>query len=205
MQVPAQRLSRYSSPPSVRPSAASMARGTVFCGLREAALELWGADGLATLAACLPADVKATTVDSFVVSVGWYPESYVMSWFIAAHERMSNRDDRQFFRFLDRMMDHGFGRIRRTLLRLASPNLVLAQATSLWRHDHSHGQLEATVGRGHAQLTLTNHVYTTDPVSRSAIAEIYRYGVAMTGVKQVISHHSLTEPECLQVTLRWAP
>jgi hypothetical protein len=181
----------------------SQARGTVFGGLRQAALEVFGEAGYATLVAALPADARAATVDSLVVAVGWYPERYVMAWFDAAFERAALRNDARFHAFLDRMMDHGFGRIRRALLRLASPNMLLAQATTLWSHDHSHGSLSAEVERGAALLVLRNHVYTTDPVSRSAVTEIYRYGVALTGVRQVLAVHHLQPDGSLQVKLRW--
>jgi hypothetical protein len=181
----------------------SMARGTVFRGLREAALEVFGETGYAVLVRALPADVRAATVDSLTVAVGWYPERYVMAWFEAAFDCAAGRNEARFHAFLDRMMDHGFGKVRRALLRLASPDMLLGQATTLWQHDHSHGWLTAKVERGAACLTLRNHVYTTAPVSRAAITEIYRYGVALTGARHVVATHSLQPDGSMQVHLHW--
>jgi hypothetical protein len=181
----------------------SLARGTVFGGLRQAALDVFGEAGFAVLVHALPADVRAATVDSLIVAVGWYPERYVMAWFEAAFQDAASHDEAQFHTFLDRMMDHGFGKIRRALLRLASPDMLLGQAATLWSHDHSHGSLTAQVQRGSACLTLRNHVYTTQPISRAAVTEIYRYGVALTGVRQVLAMHEIQADGSLRVNLRW--
>jgi len=185
------------------PDPDSKARGTVFVALREAAIEVWGEHGAEVLANALPEDVRRATVENLVVSVGLYPERYVVAWFNAAYETMARRSDRDFFRFLDNMMDHGFGRVRRALLRLATPAFLLDQAESLWRHDHSHGTLKSEVSRGMAKLKLTDHDYVRDPISRSAVSEIYRYGVQLTGAQQVTATHVLTSADTLTVILKW--
>jgi hypothetical protein len=193
----------HSSGSSELPGDESKARGTVFVAFREAAAELWGDHGLRMLATALPEDVRTATVDNLVVSVGFYPERYTVAWFNAAYAVMSRRSDREFYAFIDSMMDHGFGRVRRALLRLATPGFLLDQATSLWRHDHSHGTLEADVSRGLGKLVLSNHDYVWDTVSRAALAEIFRYGVQLTGAQQVTASHALAGPNVLNVTLRW--
>jgi hypothetical protein len=181
----------------------SKARGTVFVGFRAAAIELWGEQGLRNLASALPDDVRSATIDHAVVSAGLYPERYTIAWFHAAYTVMSHRSDREFHAVLDGMMDHGFGRVRRALLRLATPGFLLDQAASLWRHDHSHGTLVTETRRGHGTLVLTQHDYVWDAVARAALAEIFRYGVQLTGAQQVTAGHQLTNPNTLTVTLRW--
>jgi hypothetical protein len=191
------------SKPSELPGDDSKARGTVFVGFRAAAIELWGDQGLRTLASALPDDVRTATIDNAVVSAGLYPERYTVAWFNAAYAVMSRRSDREFYAFLDGMMDHGFGRVRRALLRLATPGFLLDQAASLWRHDHSHGTLVTETSRGHGTLVLTQHDYVWDAVARAALAEIFRYGVQLTGAQQVTAAHQVTSPNTLTVTLRW--
>ncbi|HEY6876624.1 MAG TPA: hypothetical protein VI299_01345 [Polyangiales bacterium] len=175
----------------------------MFVAFREAAIEMWGESGLQTLARALPEDARIATVDNLVVSVGLYPERYTVAWFNVAYSVMSRRLDREFYSFLDSMMDHGFGRVRRALLRLATPGFLLDQAASLWRHDHSHGTLEVEVGRGIGKLVLKDHDYVWDTVSRAALAEIFRYGVTLTGAQQVTASHAMLDPNVLSVTLRW--
>ncbi|HEX5661641.1 MAG TPA: hypothetical protein VFX59_30835 [Polyangiales bacterium] len=189
--------------PSELPGDDSKARGTVFVAFREAALELWGESGLRTLASALPDDVRVATLDNAAASVGFYPERFTIAWFHAAYAVMSHRSDREFYAFLDSMMDHGFGRVRRALLRLATPGFLIDQAASLWRHDHSHGTCVSETSRGQGTLVLTHHDYVWDAVARAALAEIFRYGVQLTGAQQVTASHQLTSPNTLAVTIRW--
>ncbi len=187
----------------VLPADESKARGTIFVAFREAAMELWGEHGLQLLASALPDDVRAGTLDSVMTSAGLYPERYAVAWFNAAYAVMSRRIDREFYAFLDSMMDHGFGRVRRALLRLATPAFLLDQAANLWRHDHSHGTLVSETTRGLGTLVLSNHEYVWDVVARAAVAEIFRYGVQLTGAQQVTASHKITSPNVLTITLRW--
>ncbi|MET0287020.1 MAG: hypothetical protein ABW352_21230 [Polyangiales bacterium] len=189
--------------PNELPGDDSKARGTVFVAFREAAVELWGESGLRTLASALPEDVRIATVDNVVASVGFYPERYTIAWFHAAYVVMARRSDREFYAFLDSMMDHGFGRVRRALLRLATPGFLIDQAASLWRHDHSHGTAVSETSRGLGTLVVSNHDYVRDAVARAALAEIFRYGVTLTGAQQVTAAHQLTSPNVLTVTIRW--
>jgi hypothetical protein len=181
----------------------SRARGTVFVAFREAAVEVWGEQGLRSLASSLPEDVRAATIDEMVVSLGFYPERYTIAWFNTAYAVMSHRSDREYYAFLDSMMDHGFGRVRRALLRLATPGFLLDQAASLWRHDHSHGTLVSETTRGLGTLVLSHHDYVRDTVARASLAEIFRYAVQLTGARQVTASHQVTSPNVLTVTLRW--
>jgi hypothetical protein len=197
-------MSHSGAAPDLAPTTAvPLARGVVMGGLRQAAIDVWGDEGLKMIGAALPTAVRASTFEQFVIPLSWYPETHVTAWFEAAYEHPAARREKDFCTYLDRMMDYGFGRIRKALLRLASPGLVLSQAPRLWRHDHSHGHVEVVMHDAAAELSLRDHVYAADPISRIALAEIYRYGVSLTGVPRVTATHEVDRSGALVVSLRW--
>jgi hypothetical protein len=100
-------------------------------------------------------------------------------------------------------MDLGFGRVRKALLMLSKPSLLIDRAESLWRHDHSHGRLQATLLDGGARLVLSDHPYVSDPMAAMGIAEIYRYGFALCRVKNVTATHRRESAESLLVHVSW--
>lgn len=178
-------------------------RGTILSAFREAVVELYGSPGLAQVAARLPAEVRVATIDELVVGPQWLPESCVLAWYEALWSGPCDGRADAFTIVLQRMLDRGFGRIRKAFLRLASPETILAKAPSLWRYDHTHGRLVTEVGAGVGRLRLDHHPYTESPLSRLAISEIYRYCASLTRVRQVTESH-FREPEgALVVTLRW--
>jgi hypothetical protein len=182
---------------------ASCARGTILVAFREAVQELYGAEGLAHVARLLPPDVRAATIDDMLVGVQWLSESYVLAWYEALWSGPCDGRADAFCLTLTRMLDRGFGRVRRAFLKLASPETILAKAPSLWRYDHSHGRLGVEVGNAVARVRLENHIYTESPLSRLAISEIYRYCAALTRVRQVSESHFREPSGALVVTLRW--
>jgi hypothetical protein len=194
---------RYATLPITAISREAMARGTMLSGLRHAALELWGDVGLRRIGAVLPADVRQETVDSWVVAVGWYPERYVTAWFAAAFDIGAEGNEERFQAFVDRMMDESFVRVRRSLLRIAAPQLLASKAAELWRHDHSHGEIVTTSVAGGVDLVLREHVYASDPTSRMALAEIYRYVAVLSGARGTVATHELDRDGALLVHLRF--
>lgn len=181
------------------------ARGTILASFREAAVELWGAEGLAQIAAALPAEVRADTVDRIVVHLEWLPERYVMSWYEAVWNGPAARAAPSFARFLDRMMDRGFGRVRKLFLSLVTPATMLDKAPDLWRHDHTHGELTIEHSVGTAKVRLQDHPYTTTPLARIAIAEIYRYCLSLGRARDVTETHYTDDQGALVLTLKWRP
>ena len=181
----------------------SSARGTILSAFREAVLELHGAAGLSDVAQRLSAEVRGATIDNSLIGSSWLPETYVLAWYEALWSGPCASSADKFCTLLDRMLDRGFGRVRRAFLKLASPETILAKAPSLWRYDHTHGRLSTEVGTGLARVSLSDHVYTETSLACLAISEIYRYCASLTRVRQVSESHFRNGSGTLIVTLRW--
>ncbi|AKU96404.1 hypothetical protein AKJ09_03068 [Labilithrix luteola] len=180
------------------------ARRTIFVGFRKAAIQLWGEPGLAEIGQIMPEEVRAATVDNVVVVGEWQPERYVMAWYDAVMTGPAKGDRAVFTKFIDRMMDAGFGTVRKLLLQLASPDQVAAQAADLWRHDHTHGVLTPKKLDDQTQLfVLKDHPYTTTVLGRFAVTEICRYATELTRVKNVTAWHAIHGDE-LHVTVKYS-
>lgn len=179
------------------------ARGTIFIGFRKSATDLWGPKVLTQLRAKMPEDTAKAALDGVVVSTDMLPERHVMAWYSAAMEGPCGNDPAEFARFLDRMMDHGFGRVRKALLALATPALLARKCADLWRHDHTHGTLTADVHDNHLFFTLTDHTYLQSSLSRTAIAEIYRYACSLARAKNVTAASAMTPDRALRVRIEW--
>lgn len=171
--------------------------------MRRAVVQLWGEDGLNAVGRNLPEDARQATVDSVVVLEDWLPERFVMAWYDAVMLGPA-KDDRNLFRtFIDRMMDFGFGAVRKLLLQLASPEQMASRCADLWRHDHSHGTLSSKrIAQNVYLFVLEEHVYTTTALSRLAVVEIYRYALQLTGPKDATAQHTVVG-DALHVTLRF--
>lgn len=179
------------------------ARRTIFVAFRRAALQLWGEPGLAEIGRLIPSEVRAATVDNLVIVGEWQPERYVMAWYEAVMSGPCKGDRSMFHTFIDRMMDAGFGTVRKLLLQLASPEHFADKAAELWRHDHTHGTLSLTpLDTTGFLMVLEDHPYTTTLVSRLAVTEIYRYAGQLTRVKSVSARSALAG-NALHVTLRF--
>lgn len=189
--------------PPLAPGSEMLARGTILAGFREATVHCFGEDGLARVSAELPAEVYERTVERIVLNVGWYPERYVLAWYEALWSGPCDHARDKFVMVLDRMMDCGFGRVRRSLLSFASPSVIFNRAPSLWRYDHTHGDLTSECGAGVGRVRLAHHPYTENPLSCLAIAEIYRYCVALSRAKAVSETHYRDESGVLIVRIRW--
>jgi len=192
-----------SLPPIATPNLEMLARGTIFVGFREATLKLWGKAGLEHVAALLPDDVRSTTVDRTVSDVAWLPESYVLAWYQALWSGPCRGSRELFIPVLNRMMDFSFGRVRKGLLALANPSKMIVKAGALWRFDHTHGDLTVEAAEGAAQVRLENHPYTEHALSCMAIAEIWRYCVALCRARGVTETHYREPSGALVVRVRW--
>jgi hypothetical protein len=186
-----------SHPPSV-----PCARRTIFSAFRSSAVDVWGPDALGRIGSAMPEAARRETVDPAVIADEWIPEAYVMAWYEAAWA-VSQRNDAEYYRFLDRMMDFGFGRVRKWLLNFASPEVIATKASELWRHDHTSGELLTEFREGDIALRLRHHVYTTTPLARRSIAEIYRYVISLSQKRSVTATHSLEPNGDLRVRVRY--
>jgi hypothetical protein len=170
----------------------------------EAAAIVWGKEALPDLAVRLPDDVRRDTLEQTNAET-WMPERYVIAWSFAVWEGPAARDREAFKRFLRAQVDLTFGRVRRALLSLASPEMLLARAGAIWKEDHTHGTLEVEMheAKNGATLRLHDHPYTTLPQARAAIAEVLRYDVSLTRAKNVIESHRLERDGVLLIRLQW--
>lgn len=181
------------------------ARRTIFAGFKHAAHDLWGDEGLADIRARMSEEAQHHCIDSVVIHQEMLPERFVLEWYEAAWNGPARKNRMAYDRFLDRMMDRGFGRVQKALLAMATPALVARKSSALWRHDHSHGTLVATaMGEAKLHLSLSDHPYVEAPLARSSITEIYRYAFSLSRVKRVAARHWLEEPRTLIVQLSWS-
>jgi hypothetical protein len=181
------------------------ARWVIFAGFRTAASDIWGPSGLKAIGAGMPDEVRKETVDAAILSAEMLPERYVMAWYEAVWAGPANGDRAAFCTFLYRMMDHGFGRVRKALLGLVSPSQLAEKAPDLWRHDHDTGTLTVSTVNGGGIFVLRDHVYLQTPLSRLALAEIYRYALSLArGVHTPTQSHGLDRDGSLRVRVTWA-
>lgn len=181
-------------------------RGTVLMACREAALACFGEPGLRQLEPLLSETTRRDTVEISAGSFDWMPESYVLEWYQALWQGPCDKRRDLFLKFLDTMIDAGFGRIRKTLVSLAGPSTLLNKATKLWEHDHSHGVLQlVALEEGSARVSLSEHPYTQTSLARLATAEIYRHCLSLCRVRNVVEVHYREPTGALVVCLRWNP
>ena len=178
-------------------------RCTHLVALRSAALELWGERALRNVADRMSEAARARCIDG-PLEEEWYPETFVVEWCEAAWSGPCREDEREFFRLINRMTDHGFARTREVLLSLANPSMVLRRVGELWRAEHTTGTLTwAPLDVTTARITLKDHIYTLTPRPRAAIAECFRYTIALCHVSDVTATHAVGTGGALHVTLRW--
>jgi hypothetical protein len=180
-----------------------LARGSILAAFRQATLQLWGEAALSAVALSLPDDVREQTVERTVSEAGWYPERFVIGWYEALWRGPCDAARDKFVEVLNRMMDFGFGRLQKARIALERPSAVLIRAGELWRQDHSHGDLTVETGEGAARMRLANHPYAENPLSCLAIAEVYRYCVALCRAKGVLETHYRDATGALIVRIRW--
>jgi hypothetical protein len=178
-------------------------RRPTFVAMRTAAVELWGPGALRLLGERMPERARRETVKPTAIVPEWLPEIHLMAWYEAAWEGPCARRESEYFRFIDRTMDHGFGRVRKALLLVATPPMLGAKAGPLWRHDHTHGTLQAeNTGARELTLTLSDNMQTTTEVSRLAIVEVYRYACTLTRYKEARAAYSMHGNQ-LVVRIQW--
>lgn len=181
------------------------ARRTIFASFRRAAVDLWGEDGLRRIADGMSEEARRRCIDSIVIEEDMLPERFVLEWYEQAWMGPAGRDKEAYNRFLDRMMDHGFGRVRKFLLAMATPAVVARKSGELWRHDHTHGVLTPRAVSEHAfEMRLTDHPYVETPLARGSIAEIYRYAMSLARAKDVRAKHRLEDDRTLVVSIEWS-
>jgi hypothetical protein len=181
-------------------------RASIVHGYRSAVVDLWGPEAIARVAPLLTAEAREATIDSIVLPVAWLPTEYLIDWQRVVWESLAKKDDQAFRRFVDRGIDHGFGRFRRMFLKVATVDVLIQKTQELWRHQHTHGELTATRrkdGENATTVVLHSHPFVEHPISRRTLAEAWRYVPTLTRVKDVRETHAL-EDGALVCHLTWA-
>lgn len=180
------------------------ARRTIFTAFRRAAVDLWKEDGLRQIGAAMTDEARKRCIDPVVIGEEMLPERFVLEWYECAWAGPAGRNRDAYNRFLDRMMDHGFSRVRKLLLGMANPTIVARKSPELWRHDHTHGELTTRpLSERSSEFRLTDHPYLETPLARSSIAEIYRYALSLARANDVQARHRLEDERTLVVHIEW--
>lgn len=179
-------------------------RYAVVLGYRAALSALWGPEAVSRVMRALPPDA-ATSLGGSLPPDAWIPERHVVALSEAVWEGPCARDRVVFHLWIDRMLDQGFGRIRRVLLSLANPPMLLRRASEMWRDDHSHGTLGyVPLTLDAARITLKDHPFVGSPVQRDAFSEGLRYAMSLCHVRQVSAEEVSAPPGAVSVILRWS-
>jgi hypothetical protein len=175
----------------------------VFVASRAAAVQLYGDEGLRAVGEHLPADVRAALVDSPLITESWLPERFVMAWQETVFAGPVRGSDDEFRHYIAKVVDSGFGRVRRLLVQLVTPATLCTRAAELWHDEHTHGEISADPTGHVVVIKLRNHPYVTRPIARLVMAESLRYAASLTRVKRVEQLHRL-DGDALEVRLTWS-
>ena len=179
-----------------------LAHSRIIVAKRHAAVEVFGPEGLDQISQALPAEVRAETIDSSITET-WIPERWVMEWQRAVWQGPAAENTPLFYRFVDSMVAQGFGRVRRVLVKLATPSLMCERAAELWRDEHTHGVLTAQVSKHAAQLRLSEHPYCTSKLAAMVMSESMRYAGSLSARAGDVTTSYGLAPGALVVDLHW--
>ena len=175
----------------------------IFVASRAAVVGLYGDGGLREIAERLPPDVRGALIESNLITDKWLPERYIMAWQDAVWNGPTRARTDEFRRYVQRVVDHGFGRVRRMLLNLVTPATLCTRAAELWHDEHTHGEISARPEHNVVIVKLRNHPYVGRPVARLVMAESLQYAATLTRAKKVEQVHRV-ENETLEVRLTWS-
>jgi hypothetical protein len=170
--------------------------------LRSAALKFWGGFGWAEVLRGILLEARATLFESDISPAAWVPERLMMELAEQVYAGPAGGQRQVYEAFVRTMIEHGFGRVRRLLVRYAPPEALLSRAPELWTHDHSHGELKVQVAPRCATAVLRKHPHVTTELSRLTAAETFRCALSLTRAQSVEMSHSHESSE-LHVQLSW--
>ncbi len=182
----------------------SSCRGSQFQAFRFAVRELWGEFGWVEVTGALDAEAREQLLGKPIAPVAWIPERHMVELSKAVFAGPAAGSEDAYRRFVATMIDHGFGRIRRFILQLAPPEVLLSRAPDFWRHDHTHGELTVSYSEGEALARLRDHDHVRTELSRLTAAESFRAALARTRAKDVTATPGLDASGALEVRLRWS-
>lgn len=180
---------------------ASRARGHTLSAYSQATRELYGEEWQRRLASQLPKHVQVKLDQP----PEWIPVEYAIAWMDAVWEGPMRQDRTELVRFVDRVLDHGFGREKRLLLTIATPPGVVRRASELWRGEMSDGRVVSYgTSPTSARFVLYDHPFLEHPLWREITAETFRYAVALAGAKDAIEQHEGDLGQPLVVNVSWS-
>jgi hypothetical protein len=189
-------------PPDTDPSTPLVHRRSLL-GFRAACEEMWGAEGLQEVTRGLRRDVRERTAGMLPLPQ-WLPVDDLIDWHLAVWNGPAGRDEGVFTRHARVTVDQGFGRVKRLLLSLSTPRSLAPRVAALWRDEYSTGRLEVSrIEDRSVELSLSDHPYVESLLMQGVIAEVYRYVVSLTQVKDVTAVRAVREGK-LVVIIRWA-
>jgi hypothetical protein len=190
--------------PSARPRAAEgLVHRKSLIGFRAACEQMWGPIGYEAIRAALPAEVSERTAGMRPLP-DWIPLDDLIAWHEAVWNGPAKREEQIMTQHIHATVDQGFGRVKRFLLGMSTPQSLAPRVVSLWREEYSTGRLAATaIQERSVVLTLSDHPYVELPLMRYVIAEVFHYVVSLTHAEDVTVTYGVRETG-LVVVLRWA-
>lgn len=171
-------------------------------GFRTACEQMWGTSGTLETAAALPSDVRERTAGIRPLPE-WIPLGDLIAWHEAVWNGRAQHDEKVMFEHAHRTVDHGFGRVKRAVIGLASAATLAPRVAALWKDEYSTGSLAATALEPRSTtLVLSDHPYVQHELMRMIIAEVFRYVLSRTRTKNVSATH-LVNGNRLLVALNW--
>jgi hypothetical protein len=173
----------------------------VFVASRAAAVEMYGNDGVKDISARLPAEARIIA-DNALITEKWLPENWIIAWQEAVWNGPARKDEDAFRAYVRKVVDAGFGRVRRLLVNLVTPATLCTRAAELWHDEHTHGEITAQPEGHVVVIRLSAHPYVKRPVSRLVMAESLRHAASLTRAKGVTETHRV-DGDALEVKLTW--
>lgn len=180
-------------------------RSIIVPAFRSTMLAMWGEPGRDRIAALLDEEARGELLREVAADRDWFPARHLIAWTFAAWEGPAGRRREEMAEFVRRQWDASFGVIRRLLVHMAAPTMVIARLPAIWKQDHSAGALTATVdedGRA-ATIEISDTPFVDTPHARASMAETYRHGLAQTRARNVTESHALDGPRRMRIRLRW--
>jgi hypothetical protein len=169
---------------------------------RRAAVEVWGATGVAAIEARLPAEARPCFAEG-APPREWMPTGHFIAWMYAAFEGPAEHDLDVTKAYVRRVFDLSYGVIRRFILHMARPEDVIPKLPKMWKQDQTGGEMTVEVRERGAVIRLSNSPYTRTVYTRAGMAENYRYALSLTRAKNVVEWHALESEGVLVMWFKW--
>ena len=183
----------------------SRTRRRTVVGMRTAIEEMFGPSGLEAAQALLPEESLVALFHPRHVGQTWIAECHLTALVDAVFAGPCGRNRLKLRDWSRLQIMQGFGRVKAAMLRVVTPEILATRAAALWKDEHSHGALAATLPSPRtAVLTLADHEYVDHALARVVFAESMRTVVAASYfAKDVSSSFELSPTNTLVISLVW--